>query len=378
MAAELRSVQKLLKKTMKTAKPTSTRGEPEKETTPPPPPLPGSQEGEALEETDAPKEVETPEAGLEKGKEKESGPPKKPPKKMAQASNPVNNSSSSSSSSDSDNTGDGTIESLLRHRRQERLRKKGKEAFMMEDFGDVMRDKKERKLQIPKPYEYNGYVESNPTYHRWYETINDYLYHNRGSWQGDSDRIRVVGSFMKGKARNRYDNRASQLRSNRKIDSWSVFVSALDERFTTSYKGDLAYAEIQRVKYQGSVMTNVDKLIGLNERANQSGHAWHTVLVNSLPHELRKDFAELRGGKPKEDDALLLAINEVGLTHEEFHRDETLMDKRPWATPSGKGKGNGKRKREPEKGNATAKEDSAPAGKKAKKAAAAGSGYGQP
>ena len=75
---------------------------------------------------------------------------------------------------------------------------------------------------------------------------------------------------------------------------------------------------------------------------------------------------------------MLSAIEEVGLAHKEFHRDEKLKDKGPGATLSGKGKGNGKRKREPEKGNATGKEDSAPTGKKAKKAATAGSGSGQP
>ena len=85
---------------------------------------------------------------------------------------------------------------------------------MMEDLGDVERDKKEKKLQIPKPDAYDGSVESNPTYQRWYETINDYLYHNRGSWEGDYDLIRVVGAFMKGKARDWYDDRARQLRSN--------------------------------------------------------------------------------------------------------------------------------------------------------------------
>ena len=73
----------------------------------------------------------------------------------------------------------------------------------------------------------------------------------------------------------------------------------------------------------------------------------------------------MRGGKPKEDDALLAAIKEVGLAAEEFSRDEKLKDKGPGATPSGNGNGNGKRKRESEKANATAKEDSAPAGKKA-------------
>ena len=155
--------------------------------------------------------MEAPDAGLEKRKEKEGGPPKKPPKKTTQASDPEDSSSSSSSSSDSDNTGDVTIESLLRHRHQERLRKKGKEAFMMEDLGDVEHDKMEKKLQIPKHDAYDGSVESNPTYQRRYETINDYLYHNRGSWEGDSDLIRVVGAFLKGKAWDWYDNRARQL-----------------------------------------------------------------------------------------------------------------------------------------------------------------------
>ena len=70
MAAELRSVQKLLKKTVKTAKSASTRGEPEKETRPLPPQPSGSQEGEAPEETDAPEELETSEAGLERARRK--------------------------------------------------------------------------------------------------------------------------------------------------------------------------------------------------------------------------------------------------------------------------------------------------------------------
>ena len=73
---------------------------------------------------------------------------------------------------------------------------------------------------------------------------------------------------------------------------------------------------------------------------------------------------------------MLSAIEEVGLAHKEFHRDEKLKDQGPGATPSRKG--NGKRKREPEKANATMKEDSAPAAKKAKKATAAGSGSAQP
>ena len=105
-----------------------------------------------------------------------------------------------------------------------------------------------------------------------------------------------------------------------------------------------------------------------------SGCAFHTTLVNCLPHKQQKDLAQLPGGKPKEDDALLAAIKVVGLAAQEFTRDEKLKNKGPGATPSGKGKGNGKRKREFEKVNTTAKKDSAPAGKKAKKEPATGSG----
>ena len=84
----------------------------------------------------------------------------------------------------------------------------------MEDLGDIQRSQKEKKLQIPKPDAYDGSINANPTYQRWYETINDYLYHNRRTWDGYSDLIRDVGAYLKGKARDWYDNRARQLRAN--------------------------------------------------------------------------------------------------------------------------------------------------------------------
>ena len=121
----------LLKKTVKTAKSASTRDDLEKETIPlqlPPPP--GCQEGVAPEETKAHEEVEAlDDTGSKKGRKKiAGGPTKKPPVegKLAQNPDDSSSSSSSSSSSDSDDTGASTIESLLRHRRQDRLRKKGK------------------------------------------------------------------------------------------------------------------------------------------------------------------------------------------------------------------------------------------------------------
>ena len=82
---------------------------------------------------------------------------------------------------------------------------------MTEDLADVERNKKEKNLQIPKPDAYDGLVESNLMYQRWCETINDYLYHNSGSWEGDSDLLRVVSDFLKGKAHDWYDNQVGQL-----------------------------------------------------------------------------------------------------------------------------------------------------------------------
>ena len=72
---------------------------------------------------------------------------------------------------------------------------KRKGFLVMKDLGDVQRSQKEKKLQITKPDTYDSSIDPNPTYQRWYETINDYLYHNRGTWDGDSNLIRVVGAY---------------------------------------------------------------------------------------------------------------------------------------------------------------------------------------
>ena len=174
------------------------------------------------------------------------------------------------------------------------------------------------KLQIPKPDAYDGSIDANPTYQRWYETINDYLYHNRDTWDGDSDLIRVVGVYLKGKARDWYKNRARQLFANQKMDSWPAFVSAMDERFKTSHEADDDIAEMATVVYKERVMSYIDKLINLNEMANISGRAWRSMLIKGLLYKLRKDLAKMQGGKPEEDDALIAAMKEVGLAHEQF------------------------------------------------------------
>ena len=75
-----------------------------------------------------------------------------------------------------------------------------------------------------------------------------------------------MGAYLKGKARDWYDNRARQLRAKRKIDSWPAFVSAMDERFKTSHEAEAAFAEVATVVYKGSVMSYIDKLVNLTKR----------------------------------------------------------------------------------------------------------------
>ena len=67
------------------------------------------------------------------------------------------------------------------------------------------------------------------------------------------------------------------------------------ERFKTSHEADAAFAEMATVVYKGSVMSYIDKLVNLNEKANISGRAWRSMLIKGLPYELQKDFIMMRG-----------------------------------------------------------------------------------
>ena len=202
-AQELNNLRKLLRKTAKTAKSASHHDRPESPPVWPPPPLPPPRPGSEHEDVPPPPPPPTPGS-----QHKEVAPPPPPlpppgPKPCGDHSR-VSPSDSSDSSSSSDNrnwsSGDGTLESLLRHHQQEKMSYK-KGFLVMKDLGAVQRSQKEKKLQISKPDAYNGSIDANPTYQQWYETINDYLYHNRGTWDGDSDLIRVVRAYLKGKAR---------------------------------------------------------------------------------------------------------------------------------------------------------------------------------
>ena len=113
----------------------------------------------------------------------------------------------------------------------------------------------------------------------------------------------------------------------------------------TGHEADAAFAEMATVVYKGSVMSYINKLVNLNEKANISGRAWRSMCTNGLPDELRKVLAKIQGGNPEEDDALIAAMKEVGLAHEQFLREEKLKERTASATS---GKERGKRKWETE------------------------------
>ena len=202
-AQEWKDLRKLLRKTAKTAKSTSHRDRPESPPVPPPLPPPPPPPGSEHEEVPPPPPPPTPGSQQEEVAPPRPPPPPPGPKPRGDHSR-VSLSDSSKSSSSSDNSdwsyGNGTLESLLQHRQQETMRKK-KGFLVTEDLGAVQRSQKEKKLQISKPDGNDGSIDANPMYQRSYETITDYLYHNQGTWDGDSNLIRVVGAYLKGKAR---------------------------------------------------------------------------------------------------------------------------------------------------------------------------------
>ena len=99
--------------------------------------------------------------------------------------------------------------------------------------------------------------------------------------------ITIIGAFMKRRARDWFDNRAHTLRTNRKADTFSAFVSAMDERFKVDKEDHVNYEKLWKVKYSRDVLDYIDRLEGLNMRVGLSGLAWRKIKAG-LPHDLRK------------------------------------------------------------------------------------------
>ena len=126
-AQELKDLRKLLRKIAKTAKSASHGDRPKSPPALPPPPPPPPQPGSEHKEVPPPPPPPPPGSQQEEVAPLPPPPPPPGPNPRGDRSqgSPSNSSDSLSSSDDTDwSSGDGTLESLLRHRQQERMRKK--------------------------------------------------------------------------------------------------------------------------------------------------------------------------------------------------------------------------------------------------------------
>lgn len=271
-------------------------------------------------------------------------------------------------SSDDDESEGETIASLLRARKANKKAKEEKRIETLEDLALVVRGVREKRLQIPKPEQFEGTLNCSPSYLHWYETVTDYLHHNKGTWDDDRSLIRVVASFMKGRAKEWYHTRARNLRKNHKVDTFRAFAAAMDQRFKVDFEAEAAYSKMAGVKYTSDILEYIDTLEALNEKAGVSGIHWRKTLLRGLSEKFRLNIATMRGGIPKDDDDLIAAIKEVGLVLEEHQREEKASGGNSGNTGGGQG-GKNKRKRGQGQGQGTdaqEKKDEGPAAKKPK------------
>ena len=77
------------------------------------------------------------------------------------------------------------------------------------------------------------------------------------------------------------------LRANQKVDTFSAFVSAMDERFKVDKEDDVNYEKFWKVKYSSNILDSIDKLEALNLRAGVTGFTWRKIIKAGLPHSLR-------------------------------------------------------------------------------------------
>ena len=118
---------------------------------------------------------------------------------------------------------------------------------------------KEKKPSINKPESFDGELDSS-TYRQWRKQMDSYLRYHRGAWEDDADLLIIVGSCMKGAAREWFDNRVEDLQDNRKFDNFVAPVSAMDERFKTDKEDDINFDKLHEVQYKGDILKYIDNL----------------------------------------------------------------------------------------------------------------------
>ena len=72
------------------------------------------------------------------------------------------------------------------------------------------------------------------------------------------------------------------------------------------------FDKLHEVQYKGGILRCVDSLQCLNQKVRLRGLAWRKALKRGLPERIIDRLAEMMRGEPVKDDALIVAIKEIG------------------------------------------------------------------
>ena len=190
---------------------------------------------------------------------------------------------------------------------------------------------------------FDGSKDGKPTYRQWSKILMHFLEYHIDTWRRDRDMIMTVGSFMKDTARDWFDARDEQMRTLRVRDNYKSFISAMDLRFKHDKEAQTAVRTLRTVKYSGDVLKYLDTLQQLNMKVGMSGVSWRELIKEGLPDFILDLLPLTQGGEPQEDDLLILAIKEHGLSYE--RRQSEKKQAGSTATASTSGTAGRKRKR---------------------------------
>ena len=88
-----------------------------------------------------------------------------------------------------------------------------------------------KRIQMKSPDTFNGKFEK---FRRWWESVKEYLHVNQSRAPTDDIKIIFVGSLMKERGQDWYQERKRDLEAKKLHDNWAAFSASLVEDFTVT------------------------------------------------------------------------------------------------------------------------------------------------
>jgi Retrotransposon gag protein len=251
------------------------------------------------------------------------------------SSSPTSSSSSSSSSSDSDSS----LSSIAgRWRRGQRVT----QSPVPKGFGKKKKSKGKVTMDRPKrpnPKQFGG--NPNEDFRVWLRTVESFVDYVQDSWSSDREKISWVSSLLKDKAEIWYQQRVITMAANNFNDTWTSFVSAMEQKYLNTHEVAEKHREMFELKYEGDVRDYIHRMQNLNSIVNVGDLTYIEALRKNLPFDIKQGMT-FRGPDPEEVTPYENKLEEVGRLLENLKKENK---KNHPQQPEGEKKG-GKRKRE--------------------------------